>query len=323
MFEIVEGRKNLFFFIVEPGFLEDQAKLLVSSFNRFTESSDELLAINPRGTGISSELATFLKQQGVNLINIKLNRDWIFYPLANKVVCSAYVEDHYNHLYENLIFLDTDILVVRDFHSLFDGDFHLAAKSDDDLNDIRWPVNSKPNKFWSLIANGCQINDNDLWSMTNSVNPQPFNVFFNSGVIVKKDTSPFFSYWLENFKRILSDRRLFHIDYLNFFFLEQASFSLTVAKQYSKERIKELGYEFNYPVHLHAELNLEQPILLHYHDEFYKDRWQQSYPSMFGINDSLQQFLPLEKRSRPIQDKIVRILAFQWHKLKFKYLGLK
>ncbi len=253
--------------------------------------------------------------------DLKLNQKWPFYALANKVVTCAYVEERVGKEYDSLLFFDTDILSTQDFNGLFSrAGYQIAAKPDDDLDNIRWLSNEPPDLFWQLICDGCQLNPEEVWEVTNQICEVPFKVFFNSGVIVKHGQNDFFKFWLQCFDRIMTDKRVFKIDYLHFFFLEQASFSLTVVKYFKKNQVNLLGYKYNYPVHLHKRIKMEEPpIIIHYHDEFYADKWTEDFPHFFSIPKEFETMLPFSRHRKSVVAKIRQVAQFQLYKLKYKY----
>ena len=319
--ESSKQKATLLFFIVEPGYLEDQATLLLRSIQISDNKEFDVIVINPgRHPLQNSPLTALMQTMGVTLIEPKLNTNWSFYPLSNKVLSCAYIEEKYACKYKFLIFLDTDIVVSGNINAILNPDYEIAAKADDDLNDIIWLNDKKPNLFWELIRDGCRLKNEDIWSITSRTNKLPFKLFFNSGVIVKKASNQFFQFWLENFKRIMSDKRLFEIDYLHFFFLEQASFSLSVVKFFDKSAVNILDYEYNYPVHLLSEIGIDKrPVLIHYHDEFYETNWKSDHLSQFQMQKDLDELVPLKDKSTSITRRLSKILSFQKFKLQYKY----
>src|SRR5699024_8075730 len=108
----------------------------------------------------------------------------------------------------------------------------------------------------------------EVWTIRTSVTKDNILAYFNSGVIFSSAESRLFEKWLNNFRRLAKDIRVYHLKYMEFYLLEQALLSGTILKYFSKKKIKILSNHYNYPLPFHNQLKDTIPYaeikILHY-----------------------------------------------------------
>lgn len=311
---------------VEAGDLEQKSRLLVSSIRR-VDKSTHIYAIKPRkGQNINQKLLSYFDKNDVNFIDKSLNRKTSFYAFANKVYSSQYIEEQYGNHYDNLIFLDTDTLLLRPISELLQqiGPYKVAIKPSDNSLGLGSNSQKPPSVIWKWVYEVTGVDEDNIWSLADYRDGQEIRAYFNAGVIFKFGTNLFFNAWLENFKRITQDRRFFKLSGQELFFIEQMSFSATVLKEFDKTQIKLLDNSFNYPYNLHHttlhQINsIERVKILHYHNEFNSKMWMHNLVFDSTTTNWLNEFLPFKQYTKTHFQRAREILLFQQYKLRYKY----
>ncbi len=107
-------RSYAFLFICQQGELEVKSLLLAASLKRFLRCEHELIAAIPTPAeqwGAPGELTRkLLQEMGVRLVSIH-NDIKPVYPLGNKIFCLRVPTAA-----DKLVFIDSDILCLREFH---------------------------------------------------------------------------------------------------------------------------------------------------------------------------------------------------------------
>ena len=139
-------KKYGFVFICQQGELEIKSMLLATSLKRYLRCEYELVAAIPepatRWGSISKNTLDLIQTLGVRTAPV-INRINENYPIGNKVACLG-IETQA----EKIVFLDSDILCLREFAPEFNAPFH--AKPDEKLSFFSqaWFLNvKKPHYF--------------------------------------------------------------------------------------------------------------------------------------------------------------------------------
>ncbi|MDA0195423.1 MAG: hypothetical protein O2887_05380 [Bacteroidetes bacterium] len=316
-------------FVVEPGDLEQKAILLADSLRFFggLDPAIPIFAINPGRKGsICAATKKKLNKSNVELVQEKLNLSYKFYPLANKIFASAYCEQKFDHEFDTLVFLDTDLLVLNCVSDLFNinPNHQVKVKPEERINTGQKP-NEPLNVFWKMIYEHCGIHDLEkVWSVKSAVGSTQMRALYNPSLIVKKSGNGFYQQWLRNFEKVMTNIRLFEINYLQFYFIELSVFSATAVKMFKKEELDELSHVHNYPIHLHNTIEnpakrLDELTILHYHNHLRNRRELELFEIPDKYYDWLRDYLPQQICNKPLFQRLNEIIAFQKHKLKYKY----
>ena len=314
------AKQKIIFFVVEKGYLEEEVIMLVNSLRSLAklDASYRLIAINPGKAKISEKTFKKLNDLSVTYHHEHLNREYSFYPLANKVFSASFIETTYAGQYNSLIFLDSDIIALKALPELT-RDFKIGAKPVD-IQSVGINPGEPPNMFWKLVYDACGLSMDHVWTMKTSVDLIPINTFFNSGVIIKK-ADDFFRSWEDNFIRCIQDKRSFELSYEQYYFLEQAIFSSSVNAYYSKTDVLLLSNNENYPLPRHETIahpvkSLSEISILHYHDFIREERY---LPLIEDIQPWIEKFEHKKPKSAHWIKRMGAIYQFQIHKLRYKY----
>ncbi len=313
----------LIYFIIEKH-IEENTLLLAKSIRRFSDSDKKysLIAFNPRKSRLSKSVICDLERLNVQLNHINLNRHFDFYPLSNKVFVSSYVEEHYSSEFDILMFLDSDTLVLKPLDSLFNRSFKVAIKPESD-NIVGLRVQQDPDLFWQILYENANLESSCAWSVTTSIDNVEIKAYYNSGVIVTKGSAGIFQTWKDFFLSTITDRRSFQIDYVKYYFIEQASLSMAIVKNINNTDVISLNNNFNFPLHLYDKISkpydFSSIYILHYHELLLSADWIDH----FNIEPHTLQWIldnkPNNKRSVHLISRIRNILKFQVYKMRYKY----
>lgn len=306
--------------VVESGDLEQKAKLLIDSIRTFGGGvkDSKIWTVKPRkGKALREATLKFLQDKGVELIDVDLNKHWRLYGLANKIYATAYIEENYGHLYETLLFLDSDTVVIDHIDiDILEGKYEVSIKPEDgDLFSLK----EESRSFWEMIFKACEVNQSNIWTVRTAVTQVEVAAYFNSGVIFSSARSKLFSQWLKNFKNIVKNQKAYHLPYRGYYFLEQALLTGTILNLFTKDEIKILNNEYNYPLNFQKELEEKGlykncPIkILHYH-KLFRNEWAEDIAILpLRTRSWLKQYLPLKMyEQNPFQKKYTVFRYIVW-----------
>ncbi|MFY0655004.1 MAG: hypothetical protein JXQ96_23435 [Cyclobacteriaceae bacterium] len=280
----------------ERGVLENMSKILIESIRKFGGSLKDvpIYSFQPRkGHKVCKETKQFFELHDVEFIDIELNNKYSYYPLANKPMVCSWAEQHIDS--ETLVFLDSDV-VIFDEPSLFskveDGKIRMSPV---DIKGIGIGKDQNENsEYWQSLYEtvGAQIKQ----FIETRVDGEEILAYWNTGHIIINKASGIFQKWKSNFDQVMRDKKLTSN---GLFFIEQSTFSATVSA--SNLEIDPLHASYNYPIHLHPDLeqngkglNLETSVSWHYHDLF----------SSHEKPEYLESFLTREERGIWLSDMV-------------------
>lgn len=313
--------------VIETGDLEQKTKLLVDSIRTFGGEicNSKIWAIKPRkGKAITQETLSFLHNHDVEFIDIDLNKRWHLYGFANKIYAAAYIEEQFGNQYETLLFLDSDTIVTDAIDpEILEGKYKVAAKPIDSKHLAITPSNPI-SKFWERIYEACNFNDmRKLWTVRTTIENLEIYAYFNSGVVFVDPSSKIFSQWLENFHRVIKNKKFYHLAAKEYFFLEQALLAGTILKEVPKPQVKVLDHTYNYSLNFINELNekvIDREIkILHYDKSFQNDHLDISFLSE-KAQLWLQPHMPLKAYEDNFVQKYYKVFRYIAWRLKNKLL---
>jgi hypothetical protein len=245
-------KKYCFVFICQQGELEIKSMLLATSLKRYLRCEYELVAAIPepatRWGSISKNTLDLIQTLGVRTAPV-INRINENYPIGNKVACLG-IETQA----EKIVFLDSDILCLREFAPEFDAPFHAKPA------DLATFTNTDHVSQWQPVYDLCQLSLPPE-RVISSTSGQLMLPYFNAGVIVVQNGLGFAQVWEECCQKIdaaasITKKRPW---------LDQIA--LPIAVNQLSLQYKCLDERFNYPVHLKPlpKSTVLSPFLCHYH----------------------------------------------------------
>ncbi|MDR3389385.1 MAG: hypothetical protein P4L92_20265 [Rudaea sp.] len=242
-------RRYCFVFVCQAGELEIKALLLAASLKRFLRCSYELVAAVPTPASVWGELPAstveLLRSLGVRIEAI-VNPVDPDYPIGNKLACLGIATTA-----EKIVFLDSDILCLREFHDEPCLASAFAAKP----ADLR--TFSASAEDWRPMYAAARVNMPTL-RLPTTVSNEFGLAYFNSGVIFADTRADLGAAWIECARAIDAEPALRPHRH----WLDQISLAIAVHQ-------RGLGYAsldeaWNFPAHL-KPLRAPLPVFCHYH----------------------------------------------------------
>jgi hypothetical protein len=302
--------------LTEAGQLEQEALLMVESLRRYGGSLKDtpLYSYQVRaGREIAESTVKGLESFGVQHQALILNSRYPNYPLANKPLLCAHVEQEIDA--EMIVFLDSDLVFFSEPKEfLLPADYDLGIRPEHNKMIGSSGAADPNNAFWDELHAIAQVK-NDLYVMT-TVDRQEIRAFFNSGVVAVRRSAGIFTAWKENFEKLVSTKDVSSINKENFYF-EQSMFSATVCAVTDKIWYFSPGY--NYPIHFHNRIidterreSFDQIVCIHDHlfreREWYRERiWVKTLRGMKRFDRRspkyqwLYQYLERNTPAHPVQ----------------------
>jgi len=276
---MTQARSFAFVFVCQAGALENKALLLAASLARHVRCDHELIAAVPspveRWGTLSVDTAGLLAKLGVRVEPI-VNRIDPDYPIGNKVSCLAVPTTE-----DRLVFLDSDILLIRPFAGDSRFEVPFAAKPAD-LPNVVQP------RQWRRAYGALKLPPPDQVVAT-TMYGELVPPYFNAGFIAVDPRSGLDAAWLEACLRIDAKWGIRlkrpHLDQI----------ALPVALKKLGLAYDCLDESYNFPVHLKPIRHSRPPLFAHYHSPHVIRR----EPALVELTRSLAEEHPdLEARLR-------------------------
>ena len=242
-------RRFCFVFVCQSGELEVKALLLAASLKRFLRCDYELVAAVPMPMDVWGELSPttidVLRRIGVRVEAIENPID-VRYPIGNKLACLTI-----GTTADKIVFLDSDILCLREFFDSDVFDVAFAAKP----ADLRTFAASSD--VWEPLYASVGV-DVPTLRLPTTVSGEFGLAYFNSGVVFADVSVRLGQAWIDCARAIdgvpsMQPQR---------HWLDQVSLAVAVHKQ--KLGYSSLGEAFNFPAHL-KPIGDDVPFFCHYH----------------------------------------------------------
>jgi hypothetical protein len=277
---------------IERGILEAQALLLFESIRLHTGlfKDCDIYALSPRaGHAISIDARRRLDDLRVHYIDTILNTECREYGSANRVAAAAHIEETRRH--KILVILDSDTLFLRE-----PREFILALDIDVVLRpvDVKGICTNGPqdsfDSYWQALCRCCGVAYDDIpWSET-FVNRHRVKASYNSGLVVTRGDLGIMRKWANFFftsirqglrprsktARFRSGAGWVEAEASKLWGSNQAALSLAIWS--TSQRVQQLPPTYNYPLHLHDQVDsvlartvFPHLVHLHYHWMFAED----------------------------------------------------
>ncbi|MEP6818526.1 MAG: hypothetical protein ABJA18_03260 [bacterium] len=296
---------------IEGGVLEAQTLLLFDSIRhyagRFSDCS--LYAFSPRaGHAISNDSRRTLDEQGVTYVDKILNTECPEYGSANRVAAAAHVEDTWAH--DLLVILDSDTLFLRDPAELvLPPDIDAAVRPVDIKGMSTGGPSDSCDRYWRDLCRCCGVDYDQVPWRESFVDRQRIKANYNGGLIVVRRSLGILRRWADFFFQSIREGLKPHTNAesfrtgagwikpaaANLWGSNQAALSLAIWS--STRRVQELPATYNYPLHLHNQIDaalarrvFPELVHVHYHALF--------APDAFAANPLLQAGGPLSASQR-------------------------
>lgn len=280
-----------FVMCTEVGGLEKESLLMVESIRRFAGKMKDtpIYSFQVREhTDVAPATVKKLESLGVKHQKVVLNTKYPNYPLANKPLLGAYIEENLDA--EIIVFLDSDLVFFgepKEFWLSPDYDIGIrpehekmiGSEGKDDPND----------SYWHHLYDLAGVTQTQF--VTTTVDRRCIKAFWNSGVVAVRRKAGIFTAWKETFEKLVEPG--IEIKRENFYY-EQSSLSATICAQNVK--IWHFSPGYNYPIHSHNNLiaaerknSFDEIVCIHDHfyrqREWYRERtWVKTLKRLYDFN---------------------------------------
>ncbi|MFN0263787.1 hypothetical protein ACKTEK_07910 [Tepidamorphus sp. 3E244] len=307
-----------FFFCVEPGWLEPQARLLARSIRRSAGryADTEVHAVQPRGTDpLTPETTDCFAACDVTHHAGRWNTRQANLGTANKVHAAALIETRSEA--EILVFLDTDTVVLGepselDLHDDEDIAVQLTTRG---LGGTTGP--SDPlEPYWAACAQACGV---ELPAMVDTlISRKRVRGYYNGGLVAMRRSAGIGTQWRDVLNRIdpLTHERRRYMD--------QVSLSLVAAAR--PERVRILPPTYNYNIRERGQfgseldtLPLDEIVIAHYHKAFSRpDFLPRVRPALDPQSDAFRWLAPqlplppvMKRWRHPVRDRLEKLAGLR------------
>lgn len=271
--------KTAILLVVEKGYIEHQAKLLVESIHAFYGGDKSMLDVftfSPR-KNFKPDAATceFLSPYVTHHFDENLNTQFTEFPLINGHIGASFFEQNFPE-YTQVMLLDTDTVFLQDFEFLLqhaDSGLYLAPVDNKGVGSLG--TQDENHLFWQQLYAFLAI-DEPTSKVVTTVGQDRIWPYYNAGFVCAKGIPGFFTQWLANFKSIYASniRSVFAgKNGSKSIYLEQVALALTA--QQHRGLIIDLPKSINYPIPFHPRLKqrsdamaLSDLVHVHYHRWF-------------------------------------------------------
>jgi len=199
-----------------------------------------------------------LRQDGVVVLPLEMERAFLDYPLALKAFAAAQVEKKVKESAGTLVWLDPGVLVLKPLEALALGDgFDAAVRPVTLANTIGMAPQAPPDDYWEPIYRETGLDFKSLPSFETIVDPSPIQPYFNCEAFSFNPRLGLAAEWARLLTRFLKDekyQKTICTTFLRKLFLHQAVLSAVITSRIKPERIKALPLTSGYPFSQHERL---------------------------------------------------------------------
>lgn len=277
-------KRIAFALVIEAGRLEIQSRRLIASLRQFGGrwKKAPLYVYQPRaGAELAPETLDFLQKNECHFTALDLNRTWAEWGLFNRPYACAHLEAALGEETDFLVFLDSDILLLKEPAGLcLTDDKWLGIKPVDVMN-IASPANGPLDEYWRRIYAVAGDPLEAGATVFPSVGEVPIRPYFNGGVIVSRPRIRLFHAWMQNAEKMAAHKAWWKgLPQPQHYHIAQAVLSATITAQTPMERVELLPPGLNYPLNVQHLLpeskrwaRLDRVTLLHYKESFHDAEW--------------------------------------------------
>lgn len=256
-------------FVAEPGILFNQSVLLAESVKKYTNNFfNDVFAFSPRKEHqLTEDEKAILTQLGVTVISEVLNKQYLDYPIANKILACLWAEKNLTD--DLLVMVDSDTVFLQPPNTLNQEGFDVFLRPVDRPGQASLGPGSEYENYWLKAYSLCNTQITNHMVQT-GVNCVPIRPYYNAGFVAYKSKLKIAQSWISNLNILRNNEH--HPNNLRC--LDQVALAITT----SKFKINVLPNKYNYPIPLRSkmvdqnmqQLQLSDLVHIHYHRWFQK-----------------------------------------------------
>ena len=230
-----------FVICVESGSLEEQSILLAQSIRKWcgTHADSRIVCVEPRGhSGLHPETLKALEELGVEHRIEKLNDDFRWYAIANKIFTAAWAEQELTE--DVVVICDTDTFFINDPIAL-ELSQGVAGRPVGQKKRGSTGPGDETDPYWERMYKLCGVSERPFTEATLEDETRPIRAYFNSGLVAARREEGVFAAWLSDF-RTLMDAEHFPPDGKRN--MDQLSLAVTIARIWDRVEVLEAPYNY-------------------------------------------------------------------------------
>ncbi len=199
-----------------------------------------------------------LRQEGVVVLPLEMERAFLDYPLALKAFAAAQVEKKVAGTAATLIWLDPGVIVLDSLADLdLYGEFDAALRPVTLANTIALPPQQAPDEYWKPIYEETGLDYKKLPALETIADEVKIQPYYNCEVFSFNPALGIAGEWARLLGRFLKDenyQKTVCTTFLKRLFLHQAVLSAVITSRAKPDRIKTLPLASSYPFNQHERL---------------------------------------------------------------------
>ncbi|MHA2364592.1 MAG: flavin reductase [Candidatus Hodarchaeales archaeon] len=255
--------KLIFATISNSGSTDSDIHLFASSIRKFAGSlsNSPIWVFVPESQHeIKKEMGKQLKSINVDIFKFTINQDVFKFPFTGDVLAAATAESLAKDKTEFLAWVGSDTLILNEPKDLLlESDINLGYRPVH--HTLIGSIFEEPiDPFWKLIYQKCNVPDENIFPMKTHVDGNTLRPYFNAGFLIVRPKKGLLKKWWDNFKELYPDlcfKEYYKKNEQYIIFIYQAVLTGVILSTLDKQELKELPFNYNYPLHLYSESSKE------------------------------------------------------------------
>ena len=248
--------KKIIFAIPSNG-SEEEVPILVESIRKFGGqfSDSKIWVLIPETDNkISDHWKTRVESQKAEIITFLANPQELALPFGRFVIEAAKAETMARGKTEFLVWLDDNCLIIDEPKEFLLNENQSLGYRPVHHTLIGSVFDEPLDAFWKRMYEHCQVKEETVFPMKTHVDGKILRPYINSGFLVVRPEKNFFKEWATKYFEIYSDyQEYYEKSELYSIFTHQAVLSSMLLTKFKRSELKELPFEYNYPIHLYPE----------------------------------------------------------------------
>ena len=295
--------KTIFAFLASRRNSAD-ALMLSASIREFGGefSRNPILVLLPHSPELlSGPIQDQFSELEVTLETFETSKEILGFPFGAKVMAAARAEELAQSRTKNLIWMDSDALLIQPPYQMLLQEGKLLAYRPVDHTLIGSAYTKPLDDFWKAIYEDCAAKEDNIFPMTASVDRNIIRPYVNAGMLVIDPENSLLQTWAENFGRLFEKEvylPYYEKNALFKIFIHQAILAGTILSRLSQDDLQELPYKVNYPLHMHKNYpadvkpELMNELISARHDTFFNEEdWREIFPREEPLKSWLEEQL--------------------------------
>ena len=238
---------------------DKETSILIESLRTFTgkfSNSPIWLFTHKELDEISEKRRKILDSLNVTIKKIEIDKEILKFPFISHVRSAAQAEEEAKNQTKNLAFLGTNTIFIQEPKEfILKEGINLGYRPVH--HTLIGSIFERPiDKFWSLIYQKCNVNEEKVFPMKTHVDGNILRPYINSGYLIVNPKRGFLSDWWKYYQKTYYDpdfKEFYRKNDLYVTFIHQAVLSAVMLTQLNKKEIYELPFNYNYPINLYHE----------------------------------------------------------------------